>query len=133
MGYRAFSALKLDKKVVFMIKNKIKPILPSLKEKKRYVVFSLISQKKIEKAVVFSEIIHHYKQCFGEIGLAQAGIQLVDYDEEKKTGILRIGHTHLNKTRYCFALMRKIHNQDMIIYTKGVSGTIKKSRAKFAT
>ncbi len=115
-----------------MIKKKIKPILPSLKEKKRYMVFKIISSKKIAKAIVFESILYSYKENFGDIGLARAGIQLVDYDEETNTGILRVGNTYVDNARYSFAMVKKIDDMDVIIFTKGISGTIKKSKAKFA-
>ena len=58
-----------------MAKTKIQPILPSLRERKRYLAFEIISKDKITDFNKIEEAISSASlQLFGEIGNAKAGM-----------------------------------------------------------
>ena len=78
---------------------RIKPILPSLREKKRYLVFKVISDKKKEDFKAVSKAIWDCSlQFLGEFGVANAGIWVLPdkYNDNKKMGIIRVGHKYIN-------------------------------------
>ena len=61
-----------------MVKTKLKPILPSLREKKRYIVFEAISNEKISNINSVSNAIFNCSQQFlGNLGVAKAGIMVL--------------------------------------------------------
>jgi len=58
-----------------MNQKKIKPLLPSLKEKKRYIAFEIISKRKItDLKQIQKEIWDSSLSFFGELGAAKAGL-----------------------------------------------------------
>ena len=72
-----------------------KPLLPTLRTKKRYVVYETISDKDIKNNDVYNEIVSSYKECFGKFGLGEAGIMNSKiYAKEEAKKIIR---TRLNE------------------------------------
>jgi len=93
-------------------------LLPSLREKDRYVLFE--SLKGLSFAEVSSRIIDSFKLLFGEIGLAKAGVNVVEWNSNK--GIVRVAHTHVDNLR---AALCACDEQFRSIKT---SGTLRKLR-----
>ena len=111
----------------------IKPLLPSLKEKKRYVVFEILSSKDIELEDANIAIKSQYKELFGEIDLGFAGLRKIkdQYKKKEKKGIMWINHKYVDKLRYSMSFIEKIGNKKVIVRTIGSSGIIKKAKANF--
>ena len=117
-----------------MSKNKIKSLLPSLREKKRYLVFEIISKanitdfKEIEK-----NILENTLRFLGELGMAKAGILILKdkFDIKKQKGIIRVSHKYVNELRASLALIQKINNQVVIVRSIGLSGILKKAVNKY--
>lgn len=123
-----------------------KPLLPSLREKKRYVVYEYISEKEISNTKVFYAIINTYKELFGKIELSKANItkpnlyenisrdkkknKIIDLSNENYN-IIRINNKYLDPLRVALAYITEIENIKINIYTKGISGTIKKVKSKY--
>ena len=62
-----------------MVKTKLKPVLPSLREKKRYLVFEVISKEKIKDFKPVSDAVKDASYHFlGVFGMAKAGIMLLE-------------------------------------------------------
>ena len=58
-----------------MAKAKIKPLLPSLREKKRYLAYEVISRNRFDGAFPASkEILNASNELLGSLGMAKAGI-----------------------------------------------------------
>ena len=113
--------------------NKIKPILPSLRERKRYVVFNIISNKKTEYKPVFNEIISSFKKLFGEVLLGKAGLMALDgtWNKEKQSGAFRVNRKYLDQARAAMTLVKQINDNKIIIRSVGVSGILKKAKQKW--
>ena len=77
-----------------MIKKKFKPILPSLREKKRYLVFEVISGQKFEFNQVKNAVMSAVLGFLGQLGAAKAGIILLEdrWNQEMQKGILKVNH-----------------------------------------
>ena len=103
----------------------MKQILPSLKEKKRYLAYEVISEKPIEKAIIFKEIKAKTKELIGLEGLAKANITILDTFKDNK-GVLKVNNKYLNHIRSSFILIDNIDKNKTLIKTLGVSGTLKK-------
>lgn len=108
---------------------KQKALLPSLREKKRYVVFGVHSEKTLSFGEIKDAIFEAYKDLFGSIGLAKAGIDFVEYKDGK--GILKVSNKEVNNIKASFCNVRKINKQDIILRSLGVSGILNKARMKF--
>lgn len=117
-----------------MNKNKIKPLLPSLREKKRYLAFEIISKTKInEFSKVKETMLQSLFRFLGESGMAKAGILFLEdkYNKDKQKGIIRVSHKYVNELRASLALIQKMDNQAVIVRSIGLSGILKKAVNKF--
>ncbi len=112
----------------------IKPILPSLREKKRYVVFEMISDSKIDNPTLVGETIEDsFLDFLGTDGAARAGFMFLPdkFDANKQKGIVKVSNKFVDKLRTSLALIRSIKNQKVIFKTAGVSGILRKAEKKF--
>ena len=117
-----------------MIKTKLKPILPSLREKKRYLVFEVISREKISNAESVSNAIWDCSLHFlGQLGTAKAGIMVLKnkWDSTLQRGIIKVSHKHVDAVKAALTFASKIDNTDIIFRSLGVSGILRKAENKF--
>ncbi len=117
-----------------MVNTKLKPILPSLREKKRYLVFEVISKEKIDDANAVSNAIwDHSLQFLGQLGAAKAGIMVLSnkWNPEQQKGIVKVSHKHVDSLKSALVFINKIGNNDVICRSLGVSGILKKAETKY--
>jgi len=107
----------------------MKYLIPTLREKKRYIVFKTIKEGTLSFSDLKKAIIESFKELFGVIGLSNAGIDFIEY--KNSTGILRVNNRYVDHARASFCTLRKINKQDIILRTIGVSGILKKAKNKF--
>ena len=101
---------------------KIKPILPSLKGKKRYLAFEVISEDNIKN--MEEAIETNINNFLGEYEAGKAGIQMVEIHNNK--GILRINNKYLDKVKSALLLTKEINKKKVIIKSTKASGILKK-------
>jgi len=102
---------------------KIKPLSPSLREKKRYLVYEITSKEKITKNQATTMLKSAIKRYIGELGLAKAGIIYLDYKNNK--GILRMNNKEVNNVKAALSLI-----DNMIFKTIYTTGLLNKARKK---
>ena len=107
--------------------QKLKPILPSLREKKRYVVYQILSDKHLEKDPS-KQITDETIKLLGVFDSAKAGIIPIKYDLKTQTGILKVNHVFVDKLKAVLMLIKEINKKEILIKTIGVSGVLKKTR-----
>ena len=113
---------------------KLKTIMPCLKEKKRFVVFEIISKNSIKDfKQVYQTIWQNSNEFLGKFETARAGLWLLadKWNEKKQKGIIKINNKYVDKLKAVFALTDKISNQKIILRSVGVSGILKKAEQKF--
>ena len=69
-------------------------------------------------------------KLYGEVGASQAGLSLVDYDEEKKTGMLRVSLGSLQQVRASIATITFLSGKDAAVNVSTISGTLRTIRKK---
>ncbi|OYT32649.1 hypothetical protein DRJ22_03800 [Candidatus Woesearchaeota archaeon] len=114
--------------------KRLKPVLPSLKEKKRYLVFEIISKSKIKQAAKLPEIfLKAVKNFIGELGTAGMGFRYLkeNYTADMQRGMIRVNHNYVNELKSSLALIKEIERQPAIVKSVGVSGIIKKAKQKY--
>ncbi len=110
--------------------NKLKPLAPSLRERKRFVAYEIISEDSLGKGV--SQIlVDEVKDKLGVFDTAQAGILDIEYHPENQEGILRVSHDMVDKVRTAMALTRGVKGKQVVPRVKGLSGNLKKAREKY--
>lgn len=101
-----------------------KPLLPTLRTKKRYCVYEVIGSGEILHGDVLKKINESYKNCFGVFGLSEAGIMDTRV-YGKNRGIIKINHNFVDKLRVSVSMI-----QNMVIHIVYVSGILKKAKLK---
>lgn len=112
----------------------LKPLLPSLKEKKRYLAFEIVSKSKIKAFSEVSKAIWASTLSYaGTKGTAKMGIWVFPetYNPEKQRGLIRVGHKHLEELKAALALITLIEQQPAIIRSIGASGILAKAEQKY--
>ena len=109
-----------------MILIKLKPILPTLRENKRYIAFKVISKVAIDHKYINEAITAALKDYIGIFGVSKAGIIIIDklYNPSTQEGVIRVDHKYDQHLRASFALIKKINNQQVIVKSTKSSGMI---------
>jgi ribonuclease P/MRP protein subunit POP5 len=108
----------------------MKPYPPTLKSKKRYVLFEVVSDKKFGKEDVKKAIWSILHDNIGNMGLADAEFAFIDFDEKSQKGILRCTNTRLEQVRAALALLSEINLYKAFLYIRTVAGSIKKANSR---
>ena len=114
--------------------RKIRPMLPSLREKKRYLAFEVISNQKVENFKEVSEAITGSASMFlGQLGMAKAGMIILKdkWNKSIQRGIMRVDHKHIDNLKASLTFIEKIGDKEAIVKSVGVSGILKKAENNY--
>lgn len=104
----------------------MKALLPTLREKKRYVAFEVISERHISQSLVPNAIFQATWQFMGTLEAAKAGIQIPKYSPETNKGIIRVGNRHTDILKSSLLFISEISGEPVIVRSISTSGMIKK-------
>ena len=102
----------------------MKPLLPTLKERKRYILFQITSTEKIEKKIVGDQVRKACLRFLGELGVAKAGVQFLPETYKGGKGIIRVGHKYVDEVKAALALVKEINGKKVSFNVTKVSGII---------
>ncbi len=108
----------------------MKRILPSLREKKRYIVFEIIGSKVNEKEAQ-KEINNSLLKFLGELTISRAQTKIIKDSWKNNKGIIKVNVKYLNDTKLALGLIKQMNNKKVIVNVIGVSGILKKAKQKF--
>ncbi len=112
----------------------LKPLLPTLKEKKRYLAFEIISKSKIKAFSEVSKAIWASTLAYaGTRGAARMGIRVLleKYNPDKQKGLIRVEHRSMDELKASLALINQIEQQPVIVRSTGASGILAKAEKKY--
>ncbi len=109
------------------MKGKIR-LLPSLKEKKRYISYKILSDKKINAKTAKNAVNSYLVKFLGELDYGKAGIMIVEQNDD--FGIIKTGHMHVNEVKTALALINEIDNNIVNVRSTYVSGVLNKARKR---
>jgi len=106
--------------------------LPSMRSRKRYVIFKIHSDNPLDYSNVKNAMWHSMENWLGQNELAQAEPRLIKnlWDGRKKTGFLQCSPRYVDQIKMSFALIHQIGDQRVIFQVLRVSGTIKSGKEK---
>jgi ribonuclease P/MRP protein subunit POP5 len=104
----------------------MKALLPSLREKKRYLAYKINSNKKFNKNQVERVLKDGILKFVGELGYSKAGPIFLDYNDNK--GILRINNKEVKNIRASLSLIESINKERVIFSSITTSGLLNKAR-----
>lgn len=105
---------------------KLKGLRPSLREKKRYLVYQVHTDKSLNMKSFQDKLIVKIQELLGIY--MPAGLLPIKFDDTSKKGIIRVNHTALDYVRGSFVLINSVDNIPVSISTVGVSGILKKAK-----
>lgn len=109
----------------------MRSLLPTLKERKRYIVYELITNKKDTLEDPQKELVLLINEKLGIFDSADAGVQALKYNKNLQVGLLRVSHKMDDKVRVILSMITKIEHKNVLPRTRGVSGIIKKTERFF--
>lgn len=116
-----------------MADAKPKTLPATLREKKRYLAFEIISEKPVAFDGVVEAFWSSLLSLLGELGTAHANVWFVKdaWDVTRQRGLVRCDHTAVEKVRVALALITSIEGVRVVPHSLGVSGTMEGARKKF--
>lgn len=109
----------------------VKPLRPSLKERKRYVVYEIYSEQPLGTQEIVQTIEQKLHEFLGVLGMAKAGVMILAKDIVGNKGIIRVGHKYVDDVKMALSLITTIDNTKVIVTPRGVSGILKKARERY--
>lgn len=108
-------------------KEKLKILPPTMRMRKRYIKFEIVS----EHAIIYEDLEHAIWNTlldfYGEHGVAQTDMWLVKnlFDVKKQTGVIRCNHTSVPQVIAGLGLLTRLGDVRIIVKILKVSGTIR--------
>jgi len=99
---------------------------PSLKEKKRYILFEIVSDQNFNLDEVKAEAEKAWHTFLGDLGVAKAAPLFVKEKYKNNKFIIKVSNKHTDEIKSALILIKKIKNTPVIIKSILTSGTIKK-------
>lgn len=109
----------------------MKPVPPTLKGKKRYIAFEVLSSGRVSKKQVIEVIMGEALKFFGELKGSEFSPWVVEFDEEKSRGFLVCDHRFKGEMITALTLITSVEAESASIVVLGVSGTVKSLKRKF--
>ena len=107
--------------------------IPSMRNKKRYVVFRVHAKEgKIPYDNVKDAVMNSILNWIGERGAAQAHVWIIKnlWNQKEQTGYIQCSHKTVDEVKTSLALIHQIGDQRVAFQTVRVTGTIKSSKSK---
>ena len=104
----------------------MKPILPTLKENPRYVLFKIKSSFNYSKTDAEKHIMFDCKRFLGELGIAKSGIKFMSFDKTSQLGVIRTNSKYLDETKSALTLIKKLCSKNAKIDVLKISGILNK-------
>jgi RNase P/RNase MRP subunit POP5 len=100
---------------------------------RRYLAFSIDGGEAYSEQEISDALYQAVRELFGDYGVSYLRPKLIEYDEEKREGIVRCSRSHTREMRVVLALITEISNLEAAVWVTGVSGTIKSLKASMAS
>ncbi|MFW6230713.1 MAG: Rpp14/Pop5 family protein [Nanoarchaeota archaeon] len=113
---------------------KEKPLLPTLRERKRYLVYEVISDSDFDAYDISESIKSSMQDLVGWKGMAEAGLIFVNkkFSKTAQKGIIRVAHDSLDTLRASFTFIKDIKGRPAIVRSVIASGMIDKAETEIS-
>ncbi|MBI4144188.1 hypothetical protein HY486_02990 [Candidatus Woesearchaeota archaeon] len=106
----------------------MRPLLATLRTKKRYVAFEAITLENPNQNEVFNTIGNNLLQLEGSKKYGESELTMPIYNTKTKRGILKVGNKHSKALIASTVFINQINNKPVIIKTLKTSGMIHKMK-----
>lgn len=111
-------------------KKSLNPIPLSLRDRKRYIVFQILSSKKFSEQETMQAMNKTFLQLFGEIGTSKMNYSAVLFNSSTNKGIVKTNNDSLIEAKSGILFLKSIAGVQVIPRILFVSGTINKAKTK---
>jgi RNase P/RNase MRP subunit POP5 len=99
---------------------------------RRYLAISIEGGDAYSEQEISDALYQAVRELFGDYGVSGIRPRLIEYDEEKREGIVRCNRSSTREMRVALALITEISDGDVAVRVTGASGTIKSLKSKAA-
>jgi len=103
-------------------------LLPSLKEKKRYITFEVLADEKISQNEAYNAVELNSKRYLGSLGMAKAGFLPMNIWKNNR-GIIKVSNKEIDNMKASLPLIKNINNKNVIVRSLTVSGLLNKAKS----
>lgn len=118
---------------VMTMSDELQQLPSSLREKKRYIVFEVLSDREQELGAVVDAAWSAMIDLLGEKGTAEANPWILKdlFDPELQRGGIRVNKDCVEEVRAALALITEMGSTDVTVQVLGVTGTMDSARKKY--
>lgn len=116
-----------NKRPILIKDDKLKPLLPTLRQKKRFIKLKIESEKQFEFKELSEKLSEEIIWYIGLIDFGKAGVWFIKdkFNFEKQELTIKVGTKFKEKLLASLYLIEKIDNINIKIHTIRISGTLK--------
>ena len=105
---------------------KLKPLMPSQRDKKRYVRFRILSSKRFQGTAVEKTLTESFTKWVGQKGIAKSAYRWMGslFDANTQEGVIKVTPGYVDDLRASFLLTRFIDGDPCIVASIRTSGAI---------
>lgn len=107
----------------------MKRLLPSLRAKKRYLAFELISEAPVSRSELVKEVMFSASSLLGDVTTSECELKVLGFEDWK--GIIQCSHKKVKETRASLATLTRVNGKRATLHVLGTSGTVKRATEKF--
>ena len=107
----------------------MKVLPPTLRPKKRYLAFEVISESLIPRDELIREIFTTASQLLGDVGASECAMRLLAFED--LNGVVRCTSDRTENTRAVLASITSIKGKRVLIHVLGISGTVLGATKKY--
>lgn len=109
-------------------------LLPSLRERRRYLLFEVLGERELDKRELMKEIWNSMYSLYGDVGASESKLWLISYRENEShnegeatcgMGVLRCAHDKVEEVRASLACIHSVNGARVGIRVIRTSGSIK--------
>lgn len=110
--------------------EKLKILLPTLREKSRYIKFQIISDEPIVYEDLEQSIWNTFLDFFGERGTSDFSLWIIKnlWNEKEKTGVIKCNNKSVTQVVAGLGLIQRLGDTRIIFKILGISGTVRRLR-----
>jgi ribonuclease P/MRP protein subunit POP5 len=101
-------------------------LMPSLKQRKRYILFEIKSDKSFSLSDIKEEVDKALLLFLGQLGLSKAIPQFVHEKSGRNKFVLKCNNKYVDEVKSAIILIKSIKNNQIILNSVITSGTLKK-------
>ncbi len=98
---------------------------PSLRHKKRYIVFEIKAEIPLSMPEVQQEVEKALLLFLGQLGVAKAEPMFLKEKWKEPRFVLKVAHNWVDEVKSALILIKKVKNQSVLVHSIITSGTLK--------